>query len=373
MSFNENTIAVYHLIEQGFTQYCYNSISCDKNYKTNVFFDMDYDKFLSNTSKLKLAFFEITYLANPPRSENWIEIFYKLYPVVDKCFIFVGDLEPTVINRIQTLDLSKVVFFTPGKINNYSIHVAKTYFWNNYMSEVADLYLKLFPNDLNNKLNFSAHDKKNFDILLGQGKENKNLVYNLLKEKKLIDCNYVTYFQSWGNNIKLFDNLTFNDTDIEYTQGNGMVSYKGHTIHLSSVIPTEIYNFTNYTLIVETYWSNDFTFFTEKIIKPILAKRLFVVCAGQNYLSNLKKLGFKTFDIVIDESYDNEPNIEIRFFLALSQVEKLCTKSFNEIYPQIKNILDHNAAVAKSLCSSYPDNLTKEINEILDNADTIVD
>jgi len=373
MSFAENTIAVYHLIEQGFTNHCYNNIHCIKNYKSKVFYDQEYNDFLSCSTKFKFAFFEITYLANPPRSDKWLEIFHNVYPIVDKCFIFVGDLEPNAIARIQSLDLPNVVFFMPGEINNYSMKVAKKYFWNNYMSEVINLYLKLFPNDLTNKLNLPVENKKNFDILLGQKKENKNLIYNILKEKDLFQCNYVTYFQAWEDNIKLFDNLTFHDTDINYSQGSGMVDYKGHNIHLSSVIPTEVYNITNYTLIVETYCSNDFTFFTEKIIKPILAKRLFVVCAGQNYLTNLKNLGFKTFDGIIDESYDSEPDLSKRFLLALEQLEKLCTRDFEEIMLLANNILEHNAAIAESLCGCYIYDLAREISKIVNVVDTTAD
>ena len=45
---------------------------------------------------------------------------------------------------------------------------------------------------------------------------------------------------------------------------------------------------------------------TEKIWKPILAGIPFVCIATQNFLKRVRDLGFKTYDTVWDESYDEE-------------------------------------------------------------------
>ena len=45
-------------------------------------------------------------------------------------------------------------------------------------------------------------------------------------------------------------------------------------------------------------------FVTEKIVRPIAYNTPFVVMATANFLKNLRALGFKTFNSVWDESYD---------------------------------------------------------------------
>ena len=108
------------------------------------------------------------------------------------------------------------------------------------------------------------------------------------------------------------------------------------------MIPTKIYNQTNYSLIAETNAENDFSFYTEKVTKPLMAGRLFVALAGQYYLKNLRSFGFKTFDSIIDESYDTEPNPEKRWSMAMQQCEWLCQQDPEVILEQVKPIVDHN-------------------------------
>jgi hypothetical protein len=73
-----------------------------------------------------------------------------------------------------------------------------------------------------------------------------------------------------------------------------------------------------------------------------MARRLFIAFSGQYFLKNLHELGFKTFDGIIDESYDNEPIDEIRWAKAAEQVKYLFTQSQPEVLAKIKPIADHN-------------------------------
>ena len=103
-----------------------------------------------------------------------------------------------------------------------------------------------------------------------------------------------------------------------------------------------IYNQTAYTVVAETNFMNSYTFFTEKIAKPMLARRLFVVFSGQHYLRNLHNAGFRTFDSVIDESYDEEPDITKRYQMIYEQMQYLMQEPQNKIFEEIKNITEYN-------------------------------
>jgi hypothetical protein len=111
---------------------------------------------------------------------------------------------------------------------------------------------------------------------------------------------------------------------------------------ISQIVPLRIYNQTAYTLVAETNYSNHYSFYTEKSVKPILARRLFVTLGGQHQLRNLRQLGFHTFGNVIDESYDVVEANQDRFKSAMDQVAYLQTQDQEEILAKIKPICEHN-------------------------------
>jgi hypothetical protein len=120
------------------------------------------------------------------------------------------------------------------------------------------------------------------------------------------------------------------------------ITVGGVIVSLSQVIPCAIYNQTHYTLVAETCADNEFSFFTEKIVKPIVARRLFIVAAGQYYLRNLRALGFKTFDGIVDESYDNISDCTERMLAVTDQVNRLTKLDGNLIESAIVSIIEHN-------------------------------
>lgn len=98
-------------------------------------------------------------------------------------------------------------------------------------------------------------------------------------------------------------------------------------------------------LVTETVFYYDKLHLTEKIFKPIVARRPFILVAASGNLGYLKSYGFKTFDRWIDESYDNEPDPDRRIAMIVDQVEKLCQLPPEELelmYQEMQEILDYN-------------------------------
>jgi len=142
------------------------------------------------------------------------------------------------------------------------------------------------------------------------------------------------------------------------------VKYYGISITMSQIVPFKIYNQTYYSLVAETNAVNSFNFYTEKIVKPMLAKRLFIVIAGQNYLKNLRTFGFKTFDGIIDESYDYEINDEIRWHMALDQLQYLCKQNPQEVLNKIKDVVEHNQQLI--LNTNWYENFRQQLAKDID-------
>ena len=86
-------------------------------------------------------------------------------------------------------------------------------------------------------------------------------------------------------------------------------------------------------------------FVSEKTLKAILNKNIFLLLGGYQTLSFLRNLGFKTFDHIFDESYDSIRCDFTRVNYAFTQLKKFCTLSLDEV-EKIKNdnqeLLDYN-------------------------------
>jgi hypothetical protein len=110
---------------------------------------------------------------------------------------------------------------------------------------------------------------------------------------------------------------------------------------MSHSIPIEIYQQSWYSIVAETqaYKSN---YITEKTSKPLFEKRIFVMFGPQGLLGRLRELGYRTFDGIIDESYDDEVDHEIRWTKAFEQVLKLSKADHRALYDQAYPILEHN-------------------------------
>ena len=81
---------------------------------------------------------------------------------------------------------------------------------------------------------------------------------------------------------------------------------------------------------------------TEKTVKPIRAGMPFVIVGCQKFLYRLKKMGFKTFHPIIDESYDLIDNKLERVKSAFNSFLNLSKQDPLIIRKQLQEVLDHN-------------------------------
>lgn len=98
-------------------------------------------------------------------------------------------------------------------------------------------------------------------------------------------------------------------------------------------------------LVTETVFYDKKLHLTEKIFKPIIARRPFFLIAAPHNLAYFKTYGFKTFDKWIDESYDIEEDNDKRIALIVAEVDRLCQLSSDELdimYQEMQEILEYN-------------------------------
>jgi hypothetical protein len=242
----------------------------------------------------------------------------------------------------KKFDFDNVVFFLGGKLN-FLLQYAKVKFCPYWFWSTVHFY-KQFPEILS-QLNDSKKSRY-FDVLLGRKKSYRDYIFNNISH----DYNIVKYFPTNQDlDLTKYNNEEFSWPSEILDRPSGEITFtvqevtvNGVIVSLSQIIPVDIYNQTHYSIVAETTNTNSWSFFTEKVIKPMLARRLFLVEGGQYYLQNLKLLGFKTFHGIIDESYDLEPNSEKRIDMMLEQVAYLHTQDPSTIQQKITPVVEHN-------------------------------
>jgi hypothetical protein len=114
---------------------------------------------------------------------------------------------------------------------------------------------------------------------------------------------------------------------------------------LSAYIDVEDANNSSIHLICETLFETEKIHLTEKIFKPIVMNQPFFLFSSAGSLQYLKKYGFKTFDGIWDESYDQEKNHQIRMAMIFLEIEKLMNlsrKEFDLLCNRCRPIIEHN-------------------------------
>ncbi len=98
-------------------------------------------------------------------------------------------------------------------------------------------------------------------------------------------------------------------------------------------------------VVTETYQTNGQTFFSEKIFKPMIYWQPFILVGAQHDLKSLRSLGYKTFDGIIDETYDTIEDNEERLKVSIEEIEriiKLSDEDIAKLYEDCYEILTHN-------------------------------
>lgn len=106
-------------------------------------------------------------------------------------------------------------------------------------------------------------------------------------------------------------------------------------------------------------------YFSEKTWKPIGNLQPFIFIGPAHGLTELKKLGFKTFSPFINESYDLELDPTIRFKMIIEEIERLSKLSIEEIHNWYHSIFEDVILYNQTKLFTYS-NYMKTKNMVID-------
>lgn len=320
----------------------------------------DFDSWIVDRDTCRMSLIDINGEEITPELTDHVRM---ICDVSDLTLIFL--LEFTSDEWCHRFDRTNVIFVLPGRLNWQLVQAEHTPTYQGFFFDMRNFYLpktqwldKLVPIEQRHLW---------FDALLGRKKWHRDIIHQRINHAE----NVVTYFGDVDDlDIRSRDQDQFiwpseilpsPQGPIPFTMQQ--ISVDGWTISLSMILPIDVYNQTRYSIVAETINDNNWSFFTEKIAKPILAKRVFLVSSGQYYLRNLREMGFKTFDSVIDESYDEEPDPGRRLERMLEQVAWLQTQDPVQIYRRLEPILEHNFSVLMD--TDWEKRMTKGIERVI--------
>lgn len=235
--------------------------------------------------------------------------------------------------------------------SNYDITTYKNNF-NKYHSLhyiVTDNFNKLGNNDLNYVSEVPVVDdvlngvirNKHFLSLNRQSRPHRYILLSHIHKNNLYDKVHLSYLT---NPSSLGVPNEFKSTDIEtkikipleldtFSIYNKSGFFSGDT--LSNHYLDSYFNITT-----ETYFFEKISTFSEKIIKPIEGLQPFIVLGTFQYLNKLKSLGFKTFDSIWDESYDNIEDGIDRITKILNVIDEISSWDIAHCDKIYKSVLD---------------------------------
>ena len=198
------------------------------------------------------------------------------------------------------------------------------------------------------KYNFN-HDNKKYDFLYlnKQSRTHRKKLFDALRKKSLLDNSLISFLDP-PYNIKLDQayELPWLDTS-NYPRHNSSNYPRRDSSNYPRYgsdqdIYEAPYNDCAFNIVSETNDNNNDVFITEKLWKPIIAQQIFVVHGNYGYLKKLREMGFRTFDSVFDESYDEEPDPDRRIEKIVSLCQNLRTMDKSKIYLETESIRKHN-------------------------------
>jgi hypothetical protein len=124
---------------------------------------------------------------------------------------------------------------------------------------------------------------------------------------------------------------------------------------------------TYFSLVTETIFDCPYSFRTEKIWKPIAMGHPFIVASNPGYLRDLKQLGFRTFDHLIDESYDSIIDRQKRIDRIIGLVDDLCQRDLPAFLAAAEDVCKYNqqhlVELASKIRAEFPKRFEQFINE----------
>ena len=133
-----------------------------------------------------------------------------------------------------------------------------------------------------------------------------------------------------------------------------------------SIVETAHYTDAYCNIVLETHYDADQSggaFLTEKTFKPIKHGQPFIIVGCPGSLEALRKLGYRTFDNVIDNSYDLIENNTQRWQQTLHAIQQIHEQDMNAWFQRCQTDIIHNQQLFLSSKYARLNSLLERLND----------
>lgn len=294
---------------------------------------------------------KILFWDQEPVLENIIEPYIKLYTELT---VWEESSNTRKLNLIVTSEYSGFL----NQLAEQEKLIKLYYFFHGFAA--LDWYRGHYALNYNKSIvKQYKHDFITFNRIITNDRSYRIYFVSLLKEQQLLGKGLV----SFGVTDNLFDDWRDETSSSNSKLSNGAKQHiENHLIDINKLvidraelpgsasadiprgdINLEINAF--WHIVTETVFYYDKLHLTEKIFKPIVSKQPFMLLAAPGNLAYLKSYGFKTYDSIIDESYDLIQDPDQRTEAVVKQLAWYCSLSAEEkqqVIEAIAPIVEYN-------------------------------
>lgn len=335
-------------------------------------------------------------------------------------FVFIHNFHDTLLDQFNTVTGKIVVLFVigdyltqnfieevlcnskvhkeeTGKLKNYyiilSVHDFDPGIKNAYRDYFTLIYNPLFKvywqnTFTNKKIDFSTDKKYNFLSLNNRADQHRQSLFYFFNKFSLLEKSYFSYLGNFNRTapgltcLTDIDNLITTDgkpwylRNLDFDKIHERIPFNipGHSFQsgINDYSDGEqfLYRDTFCSIIVETYYKENFPYLSEKTFRSIAQGHPFILDSSHNGLKILQELGFKTFSNFWDESYDSlrdNQRLEAIMHLIL-EIGNWSLEKINDIHKQMIPILEYNQNhffnTLPSMFDEYRPELYKQIKLI---------
>lgn len=213
---------------------------------------------------------------------------------------------------------------------------------------------------LSNKVVKKDQDAKTFGMFIGRSNAERLLLSSIVADYSSLQTFHFDYTNDFHQYNLGLENLlyTYGRTAFEKAckflldvplQLDKITSYPILLDHHLDI--ANYYNRFFIEIVCETYFTGQTFFCTEKIWRPIVLRTPFIVQGPKHFLTNLKLMGFKTFDRWWDEGYSEDPADyqPIEITKIIKSIAEKTPEQLHSMYIEMTDILEHNYQTLMSL------------------------
>jgi hypothetical protein len=295
---------------------------------------------------------EFAFLLDPKHDENTLIILW--HPVEQ------GVFEPEWMAKLDAIverSPFRLVYLT-GCSHKLNVHTVSPHKFDLRFLPIFDIRSNDIWNLTGGAKDISTHKSQKFMFINSKDAPNRRYILGKLLEHGLIGDGIVSYRCQEGYFTNGFDFEQVRGFSAEFLEDAHRIfdsclprlPIKIDDGGNANSLPRSLFLDSYINIVGETQFVNiphgyNKTFVTEKTFNAIANNQMFIIVGQAHSLDLLKSLGYKTFDGIIDETYDTLLNNQQRLEAVSAEVIRFINRPMEQVhedYVKVLDVIEHN-------------------------------